>query len=151
MRIRPERTLCRPPPLLNVFRRSGLNTSVTQFLANQRAGQCIGVANQIASTDGLGIGIPVPFGDINPNRTSGTSNDNGLSVNLRKRFSSSYEFLVSYTWSHAIDDSTDEVSTSDGPQNNFNLNAERATSSFDQRHRLVLSGVYKTGQVSGNG
>jgi hypothetical protein len=139
------------PPLLNFFRRSGLNTSLAQFLANQGAGQCIGVANQIASTDGLGIGIPVPFGDINPNRTSGTSSYNGLSVNLKKRFSSSYEFLVSYTWSHAIDDSTDEVSTSDGPQNNFNLNAERATSSFDQRHRLVLSGVYKTGQVSGNG
>jgi hypothetical protein len=136
------------PPLLNFFRRSGLNTSLAQFLESQGAGQCIDVANRIASTDGLGLGIPVPFGDFTPNLTNGTSSYNGLSVNFRKRFSSSYEFLVSYTWSHAIDDSTDEISTSDGPQNNFNPNAERATSSFDQRHRLVLSGVYKTGQVS---
>lgn len=138
------------PPLLNFFRRSGLNTSFAQFLSSQGASQCIDIANQIATADGLGIGIPVPFGDINPNLTTGSSAYNGLSVNLRKRFSLNYEFLISYTWSHAIDDSTDEISTSDGPQNNFNPNAERASSSFDQRHRLVLSGVYKTGNAGGS-
>jgi hypothetical protein len=70
-------------------------------------------------------------------------------VNLRKLFSSNYEFLASYTWAHAIDDSTDVVSNSDAPQNNFNPAADRATSSFDQRHRLVLSGVYNSGHLTG--
>ncbi len=137
------------PPLLNFFRRSGLNTSLAQFVNAQGGGQCVALASQVALADGLGVGIAVPFGDMTPNLTTGTSSYNGLSLNLRKRFSSNYEFLASYTWSHAIDDSTDVVSSSDAPQNNFNPNAERATSTFDQRHRLVLSGVYNSGHLGG--
>ena len=139
------------PPLLNFFRKSGLNTSLAQFLVSQGAGQCVALASEVAAADGLGVGLPVPFGDMNPNLTTGTSSYNGLSVNLRKRFSSKYEFLVSYTWSHAIDDSTDLVSTSDAPQNNFNPNGERSVSTFDQRHRFVLSGVYNSGRLGGTG
>jgi len=139
------------PPLLNFFRRSGLNASLAPFLVSQGAGQCVALASQIAAIDGLGVGLPVPFGDMSPNLTTGTSSYNALSANLRKRISTNYEFLVSYTWSHAIDDSTDVVSTSDAPQNNFNPNAERSTSSFDQRSRLVLSGVYNSGKLGGSG
>ncbi len=138
------------PPLLNFFRRSGLNTSLGQFLAAQGAAQCVELASQIAAADSLGVGVAVPFGDMSPNLTTGTSSYNGLSVNLRKRLLRNYEFLLSYTWSHAIDDSTDLVSTSDAPQNNFAPNAERAVSTFDQRHRMVLSGVYNSGQLSGS-
>jgi outer membrane receptor protein involved in Fe transport len=139
------------PPLLNFFRPSGLNISLAPFLANPAvgAGQCVALASQIAFTDGLGKGLPVPFGDMSPNLTSGTSGYNGLSVNLKKRFTSKYEFLVSYTWSHAIDDSTDVVSNSDAPQSNFAPNAERSTSTFDQRSRFVLSGVYNSGHIGG--
>jgi len=139
------------PPLLNFFRKSGLNTSLAQFLVSQGAGQCVALASQIAAADGLGVGVPVPFGDMSPNLTTGTSNYNALSVNLKKRFTSKYEFLVSYTWAHAIDDSTDVVSTADAPQNNFNPNGERSNSTFDQRHRLVISGVYNSGRLGGNG
>jgi len=139
------------PPLLNFFRRSGVNVSLAPFLTSLGLGQCVALANQIAAASGLGVGLPVPFGDVNPNRTNGTSNYNGLSVNWRKRFSDKYQFLASYTWSHAIDDSTDVVSTSDSPQNNFNPNAERSNSTFDQRHRFVLSGVYNSGRVGTSG
>jgi outer membrane receptor protein involved in Fe transport len=139
------------PPLLNFFRKSGLNTSLGQFLDSQGAGQCVELASELASAYGLGVGTAVPFGDMTPNLTTGTSSYNGLSVNLKKSFSSKFEGLVSYTWSHAIDDSTDVVSTSDAPQNNFDPNAERSRSTFDQRHRLVLSGVYNSGKVSGSG
>jgi outer membrane receptor protein involved in Fe transport len=141
------------PPLLNFFRPSGLNTSLATFLANPAvgAGPCVALASEIAAADGLGKGIPIPFGDMTPNITNGTSDYNGLSVNLKKRFSENYEFLISYTWSHAIDDSTDVVSTSDAPQSNFAPNAERANSTFDQRHRLVLSGVYNSGHIGGTG
>jgi len=137
------------PALVNFFRRSGLNTSLAQFVNANGGGQCVALAEQIVSADGLGVGVPVPFSDMTPNLTSGTSSYNGLSVNLRKRFSANYEFLVSYTWSHAIDDSTDVISNSDAPQNNLNAAADRATSSFDQRHRLVLSGVYNSGHLTG--
>ena len=139
------------PPLLNFFRKSGLNTSLANFLDTQGAGQCVELASEVAAADGLGIGQAVPFGDMTPNLTTGTSSYNGLSVNLRKTFSANYEGLVSYTWSHAIDDSTDVVSTSDAPQSNFAPNADRARSSFDQRHRLVLSGVYTSGKMGDSG
>jgi outer membrane receptor protein involved in Fe transport len=141
------------PPLLNFFRPSGLNISLANFLANPAVGggPCVALASEIAAADGLGKGLPVPFGDMSPNLTSGTSDYNGLSINLKKRFTQNYEFLVSYTWSHAIDDSTDVVSTSDAPQSNFAPNAERSTSTFDQRHRFVLSGVYNTGKLGGTG
>ncbi|WP_433974884.1 TonB-dependent receptor domain-containing protein [Tunturiibacter lichenicola] len=141
------------PPLLNFFRKSGLNMSLAPFLANPAVGggPCVALASQIANADGIGVGVPVPFGDMTPNLTTGTSNYNGVSVNLKKRFASQYEFLVSYTFSHAIDDSTDVVSNSDAPQSNFAPNAERSNSTFDQRHRFVLSGVYNSGQLGGSG
>jgi hypothetical protein len=69
---------------------------------------------------------------------------------LRKRLGQHYEFLGSYTWSHTIDDSTDLQSPLE-PQDNYNLAAERSNSSFDQRHRFVLSGVYQSGKLSSNG
>jgi outer membrane receptor protein involved in Fe transport len=141
------------PPLLNFFRPSGLNISLANFLSNPAVGggQCVALASEIAAADGLGKGLPVPFGDMSPNLTTGTSDYDGLSVNLRKRFTQNYEFLLSYTWSHAIDDSTDVVSTSDAPQSNWAPNAERSTSTFDQRNRFVLSGVYNSGHIGASG
>ena len=139
------------PPVVNFFRQAGLNTSLANALTAVGAGQCVALAQQIIATDGLGVGVPVNFSDVTPNRTSGTSNYNALSVNLHKRFSNHFEYLASYTWSHAIDDSTDVVSVSEGPQTEFAPNAERARSSFDQRHRFVLSGVYNSARLSGGG
>src|SRR5204863_7089593 len=65
---------------------------------------------------------------------------NALNVDLKKRFSNNYQFLVSYTWSHSIDDSSD-LQTLLLPQDNRNFGAERADSLFDQRHRFVLSAI----------
>src|SRR5207247_8960503 len=61
-----------------------------------------------------------------------------------------YEFLASYTWSHAIDDSTDLQSPLE-PQDNYNPSAERSNSLFDQRHRFVFSAVYQSGKLGGTG
>jgi len=56
--------------------------------------------------------------------------------------------LASYTWSHAIDDSTD-LETPLSPQDNLHP-SERSNSAFDQRHRFVWSSVYQSGKVNGN-
>ena len=58
-----------------------------------------------------------------------------------------FEFLASYTWSHSIDDSVDLEATV-APQDNYNPNADRSTSLFDQRHRFVYSAVYQSGIVA---
>ncbi|HYA25200.1 MAG TPA: hypothetical protein VEF05_13635, partial [Terriglobales bacterium] len=73
----------------------------------------------------------------------------GLTLNLRKRFSDHYQFLASYTWSHAIDDSTDLESPL-VPQDSYYPSLERSNSTFDQRHRFVFSGVYESGRMSGS-
>jgi hypothetical protein len=87
---------------------------------------------------------------MDANFSNGSSVYHGFSANLRKRFGGHYEFLASYTWSHAIDDSVDLQSTTT-PQNSFFPGHDRSTSLFDQRHRFVFSGVYQTGRLSGDG
>lgn len=87
---------------------------------------------------------------MDANYSNGSSVYHGLSANLRKRFSGRYEFLASYTWSHAIDDSTDLQATLT-PQDSYYPSLDRSTSTFDQRHRFVFSGVYRTGKIGGSG
>ncbi|MEE8199525.1 MAG: hypothetical protein V3R29_00005, partial [Candidatus Acidoferrales bacterium] len=75
--------------------------------------------------------------------SNGASIYHGLTLNLRKRFSNYYQFLASYTWSHAIDDSTD-LQTLLNPQDNRNARAERGNSTFDLRHRFIFSAVFQS-------
>jgi hypothetical protein len=85
---------------------------------------------------------------MDANYSNGSSIYHGLTATLKKRFSHNYELLASYTWSHAIDDSTDLQSPL-APQDSFNPGLERSNSLFDQRHRFVFSGVYQSGRVGG--
>ena len=52
-----------------------------------------------------------PFSDMDANYSNGNSIYNAFSANLRKRFNNHYQFLASYTLSHAIDDATDLEAT----------------------------------------
>ncbi len=88
------------------------------------------------------------FTSINPRilqdniaESSGGSIYHGLATSVSKRFSDHYQFQVSYTFSKAIDDTTDFI-TDLQPANQLDLRAERSLSSFDERHRLVVSGVF---------
>ncbi len=141
--------------LTSFFRPSGLNPSIGQFFLNT---PCLTFANDIMLADGLHATCDptppaftncVPFSDMPANSSSGSSVYHALTANLRKRFGQHYEFLASYTWAHAIDDSTDLQSPL-SPQDNHNPNADRSNSLFDQRHRFVFSGVYQSGSL-GNG
>jgi len=148
-----------PAAVASFFRPGGLNPSLTPFVP----APCLGLVNQVLKAEGLGFGpnrstcdpvagtcVPIPFSDQAANYSNGSSVYHGLSVNFRKRFSGHAQFLASYTWSHAIDDSTDLQSPL-SPQDSFNPGAERATSTFDQRHRFVFSGSYDTGRVGKGG
>jgi carboxypeptidase family protein/TonB-dependent receptor-like protein len=130
-----------PPALLSFFRKSGVNPSLTAVFA-----PCMGLANLLANQYGLGVGLPVPFSDMTANFSNGSSVYHGATFSLRKRMKNHYEFLASYTWSHAIDDSTD-LQTLLSPQDDTRPDLERSNSTFDQRHRLVFSGVYQSGKV----
>ena len=150
-----------PAALVNFFRPSGLNPSVAEaVLATQGAlgAQCVGLANSVLHAEGLnsscdpsgGLTNCVPFSDMDANYSNGNSVYHGFTANLKKRFTSHYEFLASYTYSHTIDDATDLQATLT-PQDSFFPNLDRSTSTFDQRHRFVFSGVYQSGKLSGDG
>ncbi|MGA8154193.1 MAG: carboxypeptidase regulatory-like domain-containing protein [Terriglobales bacterium] len=148
-----------PAALVNFFRPSGVNASIAGLiLATQGAAgaQCVGLAQQLLAADGLNakcdpatLANCVPFGDMDANFSNGSSVYHGFTTNLRKRFSQHYEFLASYTFSHAIDDSTDLQSPL-APQDSYYPQLERSNSLFDQRHRFVFSGVYQSGKLSGD-
>jgi hypothetical protein len=85
---------------------------------------------------------------------------NGLTVSASKRFSG-HQFMVSYTLSKAEDNSTDFQSAFIAQNNGqgrdpgnptglpigFDPDSERGPSLQDQRHRLVLSGLYVAPQA----
>lgn len=129
-----------PAALLSFFRKSGFNPSLTGLFPPA----CVSLATAVAQQYGLGLGVPVPFSDMVANFSNGSSVYHAMTVNLRKRMKNHYEFLASYTWAHAIDDSTD-LQTLLSPQNDVRPDLERANSTFDQRHRFVFSGVYQSG------
>jgi hypothetical protein len=55
-------------------------------------------------------------------------------------------FNTNWTWSHSIDDASDPGATlneTNLPQDVRNMAAEKASSSFDHRHRLAASFVYQ--------
>jgi hypothetical protein len=64
-------------------------------------------------------------------------------LEVTKRLSHNFSLLANYTFSKAIDTSTD-FNSDFGPQDNTNLNGERGLSTFDQRHKVVLAFVAQT-------
>ena len=69
---------------------------------------------------------------------------NGLQVTLRRQFHSGFSMSGNYTWGKSIDDAA-SVGGGGGhlPQNSYDLQAERALSSFDLRQRLVINHTYE--------
>jgi len=68
---------------------------------------------------------------------------NGGIIELTRRFSRNVTLHFNYTFSKAIDDTVDF--NSDFQANDqTNVRAERSLSSFDQRHKVVLFGVFQT-------
>lgn len=124
------------PAAVNFFRPSGPNYFLTQSLGLSKAV----FDSQLAGSLATPTGVISPFGDVNAQSSIGNSTYHALNLDLKKRFSHSFQFLASYTWAHSIDDSSD-LQTLLKPQDSRNLRLDRADSLFDQRHRFVFSGL----------
>ena len=131
----------------NFFRPSGPNPSFASLVTGVPGVLPAGYAGQqaLANLAGypVGFGVPVPFNSVDAQLSDGSSIYHGLTVNVQKRFSHSFELLSSYTWSHAIDDSTDLQSPLEPQDSRFPF-MERSNSDFDQRHRWVTSAVFQS-------
>jgi outer membrane receptor protein involved in Fe transport len=88
--------------------------------------------------------VPGGFRQILSTVNNGTSEYDGLQLNLNKRFSARFSMLLSYTLSKTENTAEPDAPGSQVP-NDYNLlgpEYELAPSLLDQRHRAALSGWY---------
>jgi hypothetical protein len=79
-------------------------------------------------------------------RPDGSSTYHGLATQLTRRLSHGLQLIGSYSYSHAIDNSTADFHTTDitprRPQDFQDLSADRANSALDHRHRVTVTVLY---------
>ena len=83
-----------------------------------------------------------PYSVIQSDVNDGYLYYQALDVNLSHTFSRKLSMLVSYTWSHAIDNVDPDIPSQNPNDPNFTGKVENANAIFDQRQRFVLSGLY---------
>jgi len=84
---------------------------------------------------------PYPaFGAISMSKNLAVSSYNAFQLKVEKRFSHNLYFLAAYTFSKSLDSAS---SAWEGPENRQNLRHQYGLSTFDQRHRFVLSYLYQ--------
>ncbi len=114
----------------------------------------------LTMTNAASLGVPTPspqqlgrpvfpqtrlnpaYDAVNQLQTEASSSYNGLTVTVNRQFTEDFELMAGYTFSKTIDDGS---SDSEQPQNPYALRGERSLSLNDQRHRLVLSGLWILG------
>jgi hypothetical protein len=100
---------------------------------------------------------PYPFfGNITLRDPGGSASYNAFTAKAEKRFSQGLTFLMSYTWSHAIDDGAGTLDDGAGSlRDNYNISLDRGNSQYDLRHNFITSFVYDLpfgrGRAHGNG
>jgi hypothetical protein len=89
---------------------------------------------------------PIPqLSQFNTIRWDGWAEYHALTLKVERRMVAGLMFNANWTWSHSIDDASDPGATlneANLPQDVRNMAAEKADSSFDHRHRFVVSFVY---------
>lgn len=100
------------------------------------------------------VGLPAAppdarFSQVTELQTDGTSNYNGLITSVRHNFSHTFQVLFTYTYSHALDDVSDNgftawnyntASSLQYPQNPYDPRANYGNNDADVRH--AISGSY---------
>lgn len=105
----------------------------------------------------IGPRRPIPqMSQFNTIRWDGWATYNAMLLGAKQRLSRRLMLDTNWTWSHSIDDASDPGTTlneTNLPQNVYDMAAEKASSSFDHRQRLVVSFIYQIWEphVAGSG
>jgi len=84
------------------------------------------------------------WNNINFRAPFGQANYHGLDLQLERRYASGLYFSSAYTWSHSIDNIPEQFGPGGGGLMDFrNIDANRANSNFDVRHRFIGSVAYE--------
>ena len=120
-----------------------LNSATTTSSINVRGGSP--VSFQVYGARPFAV-----FGRIQQFESTSRANYNGLAMEIKKRMSRNFQFLASYTWSHALDDKPDATAVVPGGsddakivQYSTNLRDDYGDGENDQRHRFVMSGIWQ--------
>jgi hypothetical protein len=108
-------------------------------------------ANNLAVACGNNANPYLPFagiGTITRKDQTASSNYNAIEATIRHNIGG-LELNAAYTFSHSIDDSSDNNDL--GFVDSYNLNAYRASSDFDQRHNFTIAYVYDIPGYKGRG
>ncbi len=85
----------------------------------------------------------VPFAgysSISYRENTGASTYHSLQATFKRRMSRGLLFETAYTWSKVIANAS---GFGEGPQNGYNLRAERALATFDRTHMLIFNYIYE--------
>ncbi len=85
-----------------------------------------------------------PYSVIQTDVDDGYAYYDALQVNLTGRIGAIFYMMASYTWSHTIDNVDPDLPSQNPNDPNFTGKIENGNAIFDQRQRLVLSGIYVT-------
>ncbi len=90
--------------------------------------------------------LTTSLGNIQYLTDSGISSYNAMEVKVTRQTSRNTSFLLSYTWSHSLDNGPAPFDlghvNNDSPQDPYNLKPEYASGDFDQRNNFVFSGAF---------
>ncbi len=103
-------------------------------------------ANPASSANNYNNLLTTSLGNIQYLTDSGISSYNAMQVKVTKQTSRNTSFLLSYTWSHSLDNGPAPFNlghvNNDSPQNPYDLKSEYANGDFDERSNLVFSGAF---------
>jgi hypothetical protein len=101
----------------------------------------------------IGPRRPIPqLANVTAIRWDGYSIFHSVTFSVERRLSRGLQFAANYMLSNAVDDASDPGATAyevNLPQNVRDMAAERATASFDHRHRLVGNMTYALPDLAG--
>lgn len=105
------------------------------------------VNTNLAPAAGALLRVDPRFTDVFELQPTARSRYDGVILSATQHMSEDGEWSVAYTWSRADDDAS---SWDEQPADPFALRAEWAPSRYDQRHRLVASGLFEIGEEEGD-
>jgi hypothetical protein len=82
------------------------------------------------------------FGQIRTITNDMISNYHHLAVSVNQRFYKGMQFTANYTWSHALDVTSDS-NNGGAPMNPYNWRLDYGNAPFDIRHRFVATYIYE--------
>jgi hypothetical protein len=122
---------------------------IPTFVSAPDAGTLAGLTTTLGQIEGNVSNVFAQYGfpnNITGYHPWGNSRYNGLQLQVNKRYSNNFSYILAYTWSHAFDDATaTNFSTILSPrraQDFQNLRAEWASSALDRRQRFTFTPNY---------